>query len=918
MRSQTLLLAATIATMCAAPAPAAQAVKLADGTMYLDLERAARAVLGDRYDALAKDPKSGKPAAEFLAAVENLAASVPAGGAIYLGGIESLDARRVQDGVAIQGDGRRTVRLAGGQQGISTYDVDLAIEPGKGPLRDLTMLFGHCGRIEGDVVGSDFISAVNAWAAYGFKAAARIDDCLFLFFSTNWTFADYNAHLKKPDADWWKKNCQCHFDLKGGGKNTRIYLMVETNYGNPGTGIWLENCDGLALYHGATERASSQGPGVYYLKNCRHTTLGLRRIFPGSRGGDKPGIPTHALTIEGGSDNVLHMVSDFANAYGESLVNGDPRLRIWGASFDYEAAGVDRPEILKFAFTPLENVPQGADVEKAAKLAAKNAGPWTKRRAAVSGWADTPENVTTLTRLIERGRDAWWPLNARHEVTFSWAGKDLTAGPAGVAVPAPPSMPATDAPRTFRPLYFTWAPDFGKALLAAGADPTGKRPSDDAFAKVMFGMSAAEAHGLIAAATKGDAAAFERLYPPTEKGKPGKRVKRPRIEIPAGTFLLTKTLLVGPDGAGLLGAGPDRTILRFQGDVPCIRQVNPCGIRNLAIEGGRVGIDVTGADHGADAGPLQKAYIAGDIYYNLAFRGQSFAGIHVGDADIGRMGGAEHDQNRYVNLTFHDTGDYGIYFNNGMLDKWLLLNAEFKGQKKAGVSIKHNNLIHGWLANCRFENIDGPGIDFMGGNATLGFRPYIVAIDQCEFLECGTASQPALDYGYCELAALARTSIVTKTKAIKAGLVGCPQICEDVTVDVNLADGGSAVVLRGVRNGQTARVNGHILRGVKASGPVTWINDANAHNALYDKTLEHYKAGKFATSANLPGVDKAKLELDWDTNAAAHDLAPPNGWVHPYLFYDCTFGAKSYGYSLLNVDVDKGVVLAEVPLTEAK
>ena len=317
-------------------------------------------------------------------------------------------------------------------------------------------------------------------------------------------------------------------------------------------------------------------------------------------------------------------------------------------------------------------------------------------------------------------------------------------------------------------------------------------------------------------------------------------------------------------------------------------------------------------------GPLQKAYIAGDIYYNLAFRGQSFAGIHVGDADIGRMGGAEHDQNRYVNLTFHDTGDYGIYFNNGMLDKWLLLNAEFKGQKKAGVSIKHNNLIHGWLANCRFENIDGPGIDFMGGNATLGFRPYIVAIDQCEFLECGTASQPALDYGYCELAALARTSIVTKTKAIKAGLVGCPQICEDVTVDVNLADGGSAVVLRGVRNGQTARVNGHILRGVKASGPVAWINDANAHNALYDKTLEHYKAGKFATSANLPGVDKAKLELDWDTNAAAHDLAPPNGWVHPYLFYDCTFGAKSYGYSLLNVDVDKGVVLAEVPLTEAK
>ena len=899
-------------------AVAGEPVRLADGTMYLNLEQAARRKFGDRYEALASDPKNGKPTAEFVKVVEDLAASVPEGGAIYLGGIESLDARRVKNGVAIQGDGRRSVRLGGGQQGISTYDVDLTIEPGSGPLRDLTMLLGHCGRINGDVVGSDFISGVGAWAAYGFKAAARVDDCLFLFFSTNWTFADYNAHLKNPDPDWWKKNCQCHFDLKGGGKNTRIYLMVETNYGNPGTGVWLENCDGLALYHGATERASSQGPGVYYLKNCRHTTLGLRRIFPGSRGGDKPGIPSHAITIEGGSDNVLHMVSDFANSYGASLVNGDPRLAIWGASFDYETTGVDRPEILKFAFTPLENVPTGADAEKAVKLAEKNAAQWTKRRAAVSGWTDSPENVATLAGLIKQGRDAWWPLNARHEVTFQWAGKDLTKEAAGVKVPPPPSMPATDAPRKFRPLYFTWEPDFGKALLEAGADPTGKRPSDDAFAKVMYGMPAAEAHGLIAAARKGDGAAFDRLYPPTEKGKPGKRLKRSRVEIPAGTFLLTRTLFLGPDGAGLLGAGPDRTTLKFAGDIPCVRQVNPCGIRNLAIEGGRVGIDVTGIDHGAEAGPLDKAYIAGDVYYNLAFRGQSFAGIHVGDADVGRMGGAEHDQNRYVNLSFHDTGDYGIYFNNGMLDKWLLLNAEFKGQKKAGVSIKHNNLIHGWLANCRFENIDGPGIDFMGGNATLAFRPYIVAIDQCEFVECGNAAQPAVDYGYCELAAIARTSIVTKTKAIQAGFVGCPQICEAVTVDVRLAEGGHALVLRGVRNGQTARANGHILRGVRANGPVAWINDANAHNAQHEKTLEHYKAGTFATSANLPGVDKAKLELNWDTNAAAHELAPPNGWVHPYLFYDCTFGDKIYAYSLLNVDVEKGVVLAEVPLAEAK
>ncbi len=903
--------------------------KLADGTVYLNADKAARSILGDQYESKSADGRESKLNPQLADLVVALAERLPEGGAIHLGwgGAHDmkLDLRRVRNNVAISGG---NVILGGGQKGLETYNTGVTIEPGAAgnePLRNLTMLFGNISRINGDVADSAFIAAVNGWASYAFKASARVDNTLFLWFSYNWTFADYNAHLKDPATEWWKKNCQCVFDLKGGGKNTRVYLMIETNYGNPGTGVMLENCDGLAMYHGATERGSSQGPGCYYLKNCRNVQLGLRRIFPGTRGGAQAAMPSHALTIEGGSGNIVHLFTDFANSYEESFVNSDPKLQMWGAEFDYETKGADGKDILRFAYTPLNNMPAGANIEAAAAFADKNAAKWVKDRNKRSGLPDTPENVDKLKALIKAGRDNWWPINATHEETFMFAGQDLTKGTDGVKgkLPPPPSIPATDAPKTFRPLYFTWEPDFGKALLDAGADPTGKKPSDDAFAQVMFGLKADEVARLHEAVLKSnDKAAYDRLYPidPTV-AKRETRVRRPRLDVPAGTFLLSHTLYFDGNG-GLLGAGPDKTVLKFTGDITAIKQIGACGLANFAVQGGRVGIAVTGVDHGAPDGLLAKSYIAGQNYYNITFRDQTFAGMHVGFDDPEVMGGAEHDQNKYVNLRFYNTGDYGIFMNNGMLDKWLCLNAEFVGQKKAGISIKHNNLIHGGLYNCSFRNIDGPGIDFMGGNSTLAFRPYIVMVDQCEFLECGNATQPAVDYGYCELAALLRTKIVTKGKKVKCGYTGAAQQVQDVTVDVALADpAGAPVVLRGVRNVQTARANGHILMNVHANGPVAWINDANSQNEMYRKTLQRYQEGKNAPSADMPKPDgtvkvkeDGKVNLNWDTNPAAHELAPPNGWVHPYLFYGCTFGDKTYGYSLVNADVNANKVLAEVDL----
>jgi hypothetical protein len=537
--------------------------------------------------------------------------------------------------------------------------------------------------------------------------------------------------------------------------------------------------------------------------------------------------------------------------------------------------------VLRFAYTPDTNVPEGA-------------------------------NAARLQGRLARGRDNWWPINARHEETFRWGEADLTRPPPrlpdGRKLPPPPSIPATDAPHTFRPLYHTLAPGYGQALLDAAADPTGARFSDDAFAQVMYGLPADDVQRLVAAALHGDTNAYERLAPAVGPGKAGRgprRVDRGALELPAGTFRLSRTLWIGGPVAGLIGAGPERTVLRFEGDGPAIKQTRPGPLGNFAVEGGRVGIAVTGADHGKQAPPFAQSYIAGQDYFNLTFRNQRFAGLHIGCDDPGRRGGAEFDQNKFVNLKFLNTGDYGIFVNAGMLDKWLLLDAEFAGQHKAGVSVKFNSLIHGGLYNCTFRDIDGPGIDFMGGNFDYAYRPYVVMVDQCEFLECGSAAEPAVDYGYGELMSFTRTRIVTKSREIAAGFIGSVQHMEDVTVDVKTPPGRPTLVLRAVRHNATARTNGQILREVTASGPVAWTNDANAQN-------ERFRASWVADGKPLR--PDGTLDLRWDVNPAAGELAPPNGWAFPFLFYRCAFGGRCYDYALLNVDVDANRVKAEVDL----
>ncbi|HET6246134.1 MAG TPA: hypothetical protein VFE47_00400 [Tepidisphaeraceae bacterium] len=926
---------------------------------------------------------ASRPQAEISRAIVVLAESLPPGGAINLpGSVASgtLDFRGIADDVQITGGHDGTIVLGTGQRGIQLLfsSLDEQIEAGvarplekldlshpqsrladarfkdisvfgepTAPASDLLALFNHGGiRINADVKNCAWICGENAFGKNVVTADARVDNSLFLWFGINWPFQDYNAHWDPKNAgrNWVKENAQLHFNLHGGGQGTRLYEMIETNYGNPGPGAVFENCDGLAVYHGSTERASSQGPGVYYLRDCRNMQLGLRGInaFGQNNGDPRNADAARDITIEGGNGNILYAMRIWSNSNDVSLWNSDPNLQLWEVACQFEMKGIDNS--LKFAVTPNTGKPTAA-YWAAHDLGAKVQGIMTLRARKIRPPMVNPDTQASLTEKVRTGRHLEdVPLNASEEITFEYGKADLVkAEKATGKIPPPPVVPAADAPVTRQTIAFTQAPEFGKKLLAVGADPTGQKPSDDAFSQYLYGRSREELQKLIDQAEKleGDyrkirderdarirklardddkardavKAEYEPQLKPIQqqiaenwkqfapKESRGKGKAMPRLESPAGKFLLTRPLYILREVDGIFGAGPEKTILRTDQPIQVVKMQVRCTLANMGIDGGTAGLAMTGSNHDDEVSPALHSYIAGQDFYNITFRNQTFAGIQVGNDQEGLMGGSEHDQNKYVDLRFINTGSYGIYFNVGMLDKWLCLHNEFSGQKKAGIACQFNNLIHGCIVGSSFSNIDGPGVDFFGGNVEIGFRPWEVWIDGCDFTECGNQSHFAVEQGLCELSAFTHNTVVTKSKKIAGGYAGSPQICQDNIIDVSLADGAPALKLRGVRTISVSRANGHVLRDVKANGPLVFVNDADQNGTLFDKTIGWLSAHGKAHVAR------------WDTNPMAHELAPADGWTHPFIFYNCDIGGRHYSYDLLNVDVDKGTIKQEIDIS---
>ena len=329
--------------------------------------------------------------AEISEAIVRMAEQLPVGGAIDLPRSVScgiLDFRRVADRVQVTGGHDGAIILGGGQSGLELMfsSLEEEIRPGlrrpparidpdrvdrwvaandfrdvqifgaaTAPATDLLAIFNQGGiKIASDVRHCAWIAGENAFGAHTVTADARLDDSLLLWFGINWPFQDYNQHWNPKNAgrDWVKTNAQLYFNLHGGGTGTRLYEMIETSYGNPGPTAVFENCNGLAAYHGSTERASSQGPGVYYLKNCVGMQLGLRGInaFGVNNGDPRAADANRDITIEGGQGNILYAMRTWSNANEVSLWNSDPKLQLWEVASQYGQQGTENA--FRFAVTP--------------------------------------------------------------------------------------------------------------------------------------------------------------------------------------------------------------------------------------------------------------------------------------------------------------------------------------------------------------------------------------------------------------------------------------------------------------------------------------------------------------------------------------------------------------------------------------
>lgn len=951
-----------------------------------------------------------EPPAAIARRLTGLAESLPIGGAIHMPddlAIGELDFRGVADGVQITGGVGGPLVLGGGQDGIqllfsrldlrvdaglarplektrqgglaggsmdgrmrllgaapagrlravaSGYAESRVLDPEARPMTGLLAMFCEGGiRIEQDVKHCAWICGANAFGKRTVTARARVDDSLFLWFGINWPFQDYNAHLDpKRAGNDWLDNTQFDMDLKGGGEGTRLYVMVETNYGNPGPGVVLRNAKGVALYQGTTERASSQGPGVYWLDNCERVQLGLRGVNAFARTDHyaRCAMPSHDITISGGRGNILHGVRFWGHSQEESIVNSDPDLQVWACSFQFETKGLDAPGVLRFAVNPGDQIPVSdwlADRKEAfGEYADWQLAEWRKMFKVPAGDPAEPRIRERYLAAFAKGRFHDVPLTAAREEALVVAGVDCTrAGAKLPPVPPPPAVPPTDAPRLERPIAFTQENDYGRALLEAGADPSGKKPSDDAFAKVMFNTTRAEVARWLAEADRHDAefrraratkdqaamdramqgitAVMNRFDPEVvttdAKGKEKRsRPKRGRLEVPAGRFRLTQPLPL-LTWSTLLGAGPDKTTL-FTDDasIDVVQRLGQRGggtIGNLTIQGGRAGLVFLGADHHDPVSPTRHAYAAGVNVFNIRFTGQAFAGIWVGNDQPDVMGGSEHDQDKYVQLVFENTGDYGIYMNQNMLDKWLLLNSEFRGQRKAGVRLRFNNVIKGAVVGCTFENIAGPGFDCFGGNPEISYTPSLLFMDQCRFLECGSATEPALDMGHSTLSALCHTTVRTASRPIACGIRSAAQIYDEVEVDVSLPAGAAAVEMRAARDITTARANGHTVRRVTANGPLRFINDGNSQPEMYAPTMKKVLASVKERQALGHDVPTPK-PINFDANPMQHERPPASGWNNPFFFHACRFGELALPHTLVNADTASGEAATTIELPQER
>lgn len=787
-------------------------------------------------------------AASRAAAVEAVVKQMKPGDVLGLPRSEKLDVldlSALPDRVRVEYGEAEAIYLGSGKKsGLEFLDVKAPILVGSQPAGTGPLAKGAIGQ-KGLVENSVFIGGagivggamVNAVIVDQTAHGRAVLDVKGQFENVKVFWISYHNNRGNPNAAPYIR-----LENTGDTKDSRIYQVVEHNYCDSKVQVRFSGVKNLYYGPGDTERSRST-EGVYELIGSENINLFGHRIFSGGRTGCSGPVGNDSYKILGGQNNRLIYSQDVGDPAGSStgnppmslLANTSPNLQLWGTFFEDASS-------LPPTATRVFDTPYGMT---------RTVGKWTE-----------PVQIDSSVVLSHKG------------FTIRESSKSITAVPADLDFPAPPSMPPMGINGMPKSALGKTSAAWGKNLIALGADPTGKKGSSAALQKAI---------------------ASSRF-----------------VEIPKGTFLIDKPIELCPENPveHIAGAGETETLLKATGSFPVFR-VGDCKGRaalskqgtiaappvaknysNITVEGGTYGIDVNA--YGPNLSPGGKVM-------NCTFKGQEIAGIRG-------INGAEFDQVRVFNSTF-EGADYGILLENSMIDKQGYLKCVFRGQKKAGIFTVRSMMFAGSIAECLFENINGPAIDFYPTSAPSGNNPpHCSMIISNRIKNCGNAQRAALDIGFLENGGLIDNKIeITDGRTIKYGFVGTGPYFD--RCELNVTNGTVSEAAFGLRQPR-------LIRNARSAGSI--VKDCKSN-----KGSVKFVYGDVENLADPSGVP---WPLTPEFNGAEHDgvkwwkTADPSAefpWIYSHLIYNSKFGDMANIDYALYRNAKSGKNLQVLPLKGA-
>ncbi len=761
------------------------------------------AISGEIYDALDYLESKGlskKTRAEMTSAVEELAARLQPGDVLGLPRntrLDTLDFSALSDGVQIEFGTADAIYLGPGRkEGLVFLDVDA-------PL--ITTLEGIAKR----TAGSTVLENCTFNNTRG-NLAANFVNARFVHY-TGTIHADEFVNC----AGFWIRYMggqnAIYLNNVGDCKGSRLYQIVEHNYCVGNASVRINGAKNLFIGVGDTEGATSP-EGCWTLNNCEDVVLFAHRMFHShdTRCGIECG---KSYTVNGGNNVQFYYAQCIGNPCDTSLAVNSDNFKIFGGSWE-DKVGVEGANPFYLFHTP--------------EALATEFNMWTE------------PVIVDKEVILSNG-----------PYRIDGTDRDVSSPPEDITFPVPPSLPSMGLGSIPESVLGKESRSWGRDLVSAGADPTGRRSSSAAFQLMMH-------RGLDV------------------------------LEIPRGTFLLDRPIIIDGDAnpRAVVGAGPGLTELRAMGDFPVIVVDTRKGLAK-----------------GDGAMKITENYInqtfTGPIGIEVRHYGSlTPAGIvrsctfQCSDYGVYAKSGVEFDQVFFQDCKF-EGGNYGVYYGNNMVDKQGFFECLFSQQNKAGVAAPNSHMFAGSFTTCRFENINGPGIE-MGHDPASGYTPHQSMVNECVFIDCGSETEPSLYWGWMESSALIDVRVEINSKTVPFGILGTGQIMDRCSVFVNgghLSRGAFGVLH--TRMAKNSRPTGNVLRECWSnSGGITFVTDVPSAVVL-SPTAEGRTAGRYYGNPPVHSSNPEKVELPWggDLKWWQHeDPSTKYPWAYPHLLYHCTFG----------------------------